>query len=71
VWEVISTYKSVQKSMKRLKTYYPQLDELKVRAALSYYECYPEEIEKKIAENETWTPGTLKAHYPFTPATEK
>jgi len=66
VWEIITTYKSVAKSQKRLKKAYPQLDDLKLRAALSYYECYPEEIDERIAENEAWTPETLKARYPFT-----
>jgi len=66
VWEVIATYRSVGKSLRRLRAAYPQLDELKLRAALSYYECYPKEIDNRIAENEAWTPQTLKTRYPFT-----
>ena len=66
VWEVIATYKSLGKNLKRLRTAYPQLDEIKLRAALSYYACYPAEIDGRIAENEAWTPQTLKARYPFT-----
>src|SRR5215469_1355124 len=41
VWEVIATYRAVGKSLKRLRAAYPQMDELMLRAALSYYECYP------------------------------
>jgi uncharacterized protein (DUF433 family) len=66
VWEVIATYRSVGESFKRLKAAYPQLDEVKLRAALSYYECYPGEIDNRISDNEAWTPQTLKARYPFT-----
>jgi uncharacterized protein (DUF433 family) len=66
VWEVIATYRSVGGSFKRLKAAYPQLDEVKLRAALSYYECYPGEIDNRISDNEAWTPQTLKARYPFT-----
>jgi len=66
VWEVIATYLSLRKSLKRLMTAYPQLDELKIRAALSYYKCYPAEIDGRIAENEEWTLESLKARYPFT-----
>ena len=66
VWEVIATYRSVGESFKRLKAAYPQLDEVKLRAALSYYECYPGEIDNRISDNEAWTPQTLKTRYPFT-----
>jgi uncharacterized protein (DUF433 family) len=66
VWEVIAMYRSVGESFKRLKAAYPQLDEVKLRAALSYYECYPGEIDNRISDNEAWTPQTLKTRYPFT-----
>jgi uncharacterized protein (DUF433 family) len=66
VWEVIATYRSVGRSFKRLKAAYPQLDEAKLLAAVSYYECYPGEIDNRISDNEAWTPETLKARYPFT-----
>src|SRR5215471_8797777 len=65
VWEVISTYQSVGKKLKRLRAAYPQLEEVKLRAALSYYECYSEEIETRIADNDAWTPELVKARYPF------
>jgi uncharacterized protein (DUF433 family) len=66
VWEVIATYRSVCQSFRRLKAAYPQLDEVKLRAALSYYECHPDEIDNRISDNEAWTPQTLEARYPFT-----
>lgn len=66
VWEVVASYISVGRNLKRLKAAYPQLDEPKLRAALSYYECYPKEIDERIAENEAWTPRALRSRYPFT-----
>jgi uncharacterized protein (DUF433 family) len=66
VWEVIATYRSVGQSFKRLKAAYPQLGEATLLAALSYYECYPGEIDNRISDNEARTPETLKARYPFT-----
>jgi|SRR5215471_602627 len=66
VWEVIATYRSLGNKLKRLGAAYPQLDEAKLRAALSYYDCYPEEIEERISENEAWKPQTLRKRYPFT-----
>lgn len=66
VWEVIATYQSVNQSWKRLKAAYHWLDEAKLRAALTYYECYPEEIEERIQQNESWTPERLKQSHPFT-----
>jgi uncharacterized protein (DUF433 family) len=71
VWEVIASYRSLGRSLKRLKAAYPQLDETKLRAALSYYECYREEIDQRISDNEAWTPRTLKARYPFTSGTRR
>jgi uncharacterized protein (DUF433 family) len=68
VWEIIATYRNVERVQKRLKKAYPRLDDLKLRAALSYYECYTAEIDERISENEAWTPETLKSRYPFTSA---
>jgi uncharacterized protein (DUF433 family) len=66
VWELIAAYRSLRESLKRLKEAYPHLSDVGLRAALSYYECYPAEINERIDENERWTPGSLKARYPFT-----
>jgi len=65
IWEVIATYQSVNQSWKRLKAAYHWLDETKLRAALAYYECYPEEIEERIQQNESWTPKRLRQSHPF------
>jgi uncharacterized protein (DUF433 family) len=66
VWEVIAGYRGVGENVKRVRVAYPQLDEIKLRAALSYYECYPGEIDERISENEALTPESVAARYPFT-----
>jgi uncharacterized protein (DUF433 family) len=51
VWEVISTYKGVMGDAKKLGKWHPHLSAGQVRAALTYYDRYPGEIDAAIAEN--------------------
>lgn len=64
VWEVIATYENLKRDPERLKQAYPWLSEAQLRAALGYYAAYPEEIERRIAVNERWTPERLRAQHP-------
>jgi uncharacterized protein (DUF433 family) len=66
VWEIVSTYRSVGKSLERLKKAYYWLTAEQLRAALAYSEAYPEEIDQLIDQNERWTEKGLKERYPFT-----
>ena len=52
VWEIIAAYKSVGNDLKRLKKAYHWLSQEQVKAALSYYSAYPEEIDRLIDRNE-------------------
>jgi len=52
VWEVLEPYVLSGKSWKILEKSYPQLNERQLRAAVRYYEAYPEEIEARIALNQ-------------------
>lgn len=67
VWEIIEGYRSVKKSFKRLCKAYDWLSENQLRAALAYYETYPEEIDDLIELNQSWTPEKIKKLYPFLP----
>lgn len=51
VWEVIEPYLLAGKDWPLLRESYPDLDEPLLRAAVRYYEAYPEEIEARIAAN--------------------
>ncbi len=65
IWEVVRTYREVGEDYERLKDSYPWLSDLQLRAALSYYELYPEEIDERIEAEESWTPERLGKEMPF------
>ena len=65
VWEVIATYRSVGDNFKRLKKAYELLTPDQLRAALSYYSIYPEEIDRQIEKNESWDAKKIRDRYPF------
>lgn len=66
-WEIIATYQSTGKNLKRLRKAYHWLTDQQIRSALGYYKAYPEEINFLIAENETWIPERLHKRHPFIP----
>jgi len=65
VWEIIATYRSVKQDLKRLKKAYHWLTQEQLRAALSYYEVYPREIDQQIDHNERWTAERIKERLPL------
>lgn len=71
VWEVVASWKSLGQDYERLRASYAWLSEAQLRAALNYYELYPEEIEERLALEEEWTPERVRREFPFTagPAT--
>ncbi len=64
VWEVIATYKSLDRNVARLRVAYHWLSEAQLRAALGYYSAYPDEIERQIARNDAWTKEGLARQHP-------
>ena len=64
VWEVVAAYKSVGRDWDRLCLAFHWLSQDQLRAGLGYYAAYPEEIEKRIARNEAWTPQRLARLHP-------
>src|SRR4030066_603299 len=65
VWEIIATYQSVKKDLKRLKKAYHWLSQEQLKAALGYYSAYPEEIDRLIERNESWTRKKIQERHPF------
>ena len=51
VWEIIEPYLVASKDWTALRESYPDTDEGLLRAALRYYEAYPDEIEARIGLN--------------------
>lgn len=66
VWEVISQFREVGENFEELKGCYPWLSEVQLRAALNYYDLYPEEIDDRIEREESWAPERTWAEHPFT-----
>jgi uncharacterized protein (DUF433 family) len=65
VWEVVATWKSVGESFKKLKKNYDWLSEPQLRAALGYYELYPDEIDDRLEREAGWTPERVRLELPF------
>jgi uncharacterized protein (DUF433 family) len=65
VWEIVRTYKEVGEDYGELRRSYPWLSEPQLRAALSYYELYPDEIEARLKLEESWTPERVRREIPF------
>lgn len=64
VWEVIATYKSLNRDETRLHATYHWLSEPQLRAALAYYRLYPGEIDRQISRNESWSQEKLADQHP-------
>ena len=65
VWEVISTYRSVNQDFGRLQKAYHWLTEQQLRAAIGYYTVYREEIDALIKLNESWSIESVTERFPF------
>lgn len=66
VWEIAATYKSTGEDHEELRSSYPHLSETQLKAALSYYEIYPEEIDARVEREDYWTPERAWSEFPFT-----
>jgi uncharacterized protein (DUF433 family) len=66
VWEIIATWKEAGESWAQLVEAYPELTEHQLRAAVAYYQAYPEEIEERLAREAYWTPERVAEELPFT-----
>lgn len=51
VWEVVGMYRGAGGNAKKLRARHPHLSEAQIKAALTYYERYPGEIDAIAAEN--------------------
>lgn len=66
VWEIVANYKSLGGNVNRLRKTYHWLSAEQLRAALGYYAAYPEEIDRLIEQNESWSQQEVKERYPAT-----
>lgn len=65
IWEIITTYKSVNQDFRRFRKAYHWLTEQQLRAAIGYYIAYSGEIDRQIERNELWSEEAVIKHHPF------
>ncbi len=65
VWEIIATWHACGQDEAQLAKHYPWLTQPQLRAALAYYQLYPEEIEARLAREQQWTPERVRRELPF------
>jgi uncharacterized protein (DUF433 family) len=65
VWEIIATWQACGKDEQQLAENYPWLTSPQLRAALAYYELYPDDSDKRLAREQQWTPERLQRDFPF------
>jgi hypothetical protein len=58
-------YRSVGKNVKRVKKAYHWLSQEQLKAAIAYYSVYPEEIDRLVERNKSWTRKKIQERYPF------
>ena len=66
VWEVVAAWKEVGRSYDRLRTAYDWLAEPQLRAALSYYELYGDEVDARLEREARLTAERVQNELPFT-----
>lgn len=65
VWEVIVAYRRCGEDRERLQDAFPKLDGQQLRAALNYYELYPEAIDRRLEREEELGPEQVYGEHPF------
>ena len=65
VWELIATFKGLEEDYEKLKKAYHWLNEQQIRAALSYYALYTQEIQERVAANEEMDEDKVLKRFPF------
>ena len=64
VWEAVYVYEHADRDFGRLRQALSQLTEPQLRAALAYATVYPEDIRRRVAENDAWTPERIAEEFP-------
>jgi uncharacterized protein (DUF433 family) len=64
VWEVVYAYEHLDRRFPELQAAFSHLTDLQLRAALAYATLYPEDIRRRIAATDAWTPERLARELP-------
>ena len=68
VWEIVATWHEVARNYDRLRAAYDWLTEPQLRAALSYYELYGDEVDRRLEREKELTQERIESELPFTKA---
>jgi uncharacterized protein (DUF433 family) len=66
VWEIIRFWKARGQSWEDFRAGFEDLTEAQLRAALTYYQHFPAEIDARLAQEEAWTPERVAREMPYT-----
>jgi len=65
IWEIVATWRAAGEDFVKLRQGYGWLTEPQLRAALAYYELYPQEIDERLRREAEWTPDRVAGELPF------
>ena len=65
VWEVVATWQAGGENRAKLRESLHWLTEAQIRAALSYYELYPGDIDPRLEREQQWTLERVRRDLPF------
>lgn len=65
VFEVILSYRAAGEDWSQLTEGFHWLSDDQLRAAIRYYETYPDEVEAELDENTVYTPDHVYSRHPF------
>jgi hypothetical protein len=63
IWQLIQVAQEYDLDVEKTAAHF-QLPAYRIQAAFNYYEAYPEEIDRPIAENRSWTYERIKQILP-------
>lgn len=66
VFEVIQSYRGMNRTWEHLREAYHWLTEIQLRAALAYAEAYPQEVDARLEREASLTEDEIWRRYPFT-----
>ena len=66
IWQLIQTWREGGENLSALREAHPHLSEEQLQTALAYYRAFPDEIDERIALNESFHIEEFWRTYPFT-----
>ena len=66
IWQLIQTWREGGETLSALREAHPHLTEEQLQTAFAYYRAFPEEIDERIALNESFDIEEFWRTYPFT-----